>query len=112
LHTFTHDYCSRKELQSFLIEIGVNFSTKKWRQIFRQLDRNGDDSISVDEMIYFLFDKNKETIIDFEKKKKDFSTAVLSHLPGYGRSASKAKSIKPLSFHGLGKFRRSVVPEV
>lgn len=40
--------------------IGVTFSKKKWRQIFREVDHNGDNSVSVDEMIKFLFEKARE----------------------------------------------------
>ena len=48
--------CSRREVQSFLTEIGVKVSRNKWRRIFREFDRNGDDDISTEEMLHFLFD--------------------------------------------------------
>ena len=31
-------------------------SRNKWRRIFREFDRNGDDDISTEEMLHFLFD--------------------------------------------------------
>jgi hypothetical protein len=53
---------SRSELQTFFTEVGVTFSKKRWRRIFRELDRNGDDEISIEEMIYFLFPKTINTV--------------------------------------------------
>lgn len=51
---------TREELKSFLVDIGVSFSRRKWRKIFRELDYNGDDQISIDEMVSFLFPKDRE----------------------------------------------------
>lgn len=51
---------TREELKSFLVDIGVSFSRRKWRKIFRELDYNGDDQISIDEMVRFLFPKDRE----------------------------------------------------
>ena len=51
---------TREELKSFLVDIGISFSLRKWRKIFRELDRNCDDQISVEEMVNFLFPKEKQ----------------------------------------------------
>ena len=50
---------TREELKSFLMDLGISFSRRKWRKIFRELDRNCDDQISVEEMVNFLFPKEK-----------------------------------------------------
>ena len=51
---------TREELKSFLVDIGISFSRRKWRKIFRELDRNCDDQISVEEMVNFLFPKERQ----------------------------------------------------
>lgn len=109
--------CSRKELQLFLIGIGVNFSTKKWRQIFREVDRNGDDSISVEEMIFFLFNKNKNAATTVDKQQA-FKKAVMEILPGYAHTAegvdvlprSKSRSAIPNVLNMRSLSSKKVVP--
>lgn len=46
---------SRQEFAIFLNAIEVNFSRKKWQQIFREIDLNYDDMVSFEEFFLFLF---------------------------------------------------------
>lgn len=51
---------SRLEFKVFLEEMHISFSNKRWKQIFREIDRNFDDEISFDELFIFIFPDNDE----------------------------------------------------
>lgn len=46
---------SRVEFEILMDRLEVNFSRKKWKQIYHEIDRNYDDEISFDEFFIFLF---------------------------------------------------------
>lgn len=46
---------SRVEFEMLMDRLEVNFSRKKWKQIYHEIDRNYDDEISFDEFFIFLF---------------------------------------------------------
>lgn len=46
---------SRVEFEVLMDRLDVNFSRKKWKQIYHEIDRNYDDEISFDEFFMFLF---------------------------------------------------------
>ncbi len=56
---------SRAEFKEFLSELKISFSHRRWRQIFNQIDRNYDDSISFDELFLFLFPHHDEALVSY-----------------------------------------------
>ena len=54
------DVLSRHEFKTFCIELQINFSRRRWNQIFREIDKNGDNEITLDELIFFLYPESKE----------------------------------------------------
>ncbi len=55
---------SRHEFKAFMNELKISFSNRRWRQIFRQIDRNYDDAISFDEMFLFLYPDHHEAKVN------------------------------------------------
>ena len=53
---------SRDEFISFCAVMNVTFSKKKWRQIFREIDRDANDEISYEELHLFLFPDNNAAL--------------------------------------------------
>lgn len=46
---------NREEFVTMLRAMNIEFSVKRWRQILKQIDRNHDDNISLNEVLLFLF---------------------------------------------------------
>jgi len=44
----------RCEFEYFMEAVGINFSRKKWQQIYREIDLNNDDMISFEEFFLFM----------------------------------------------------------
>ncbi len=44
-------------------KLDINFSRKKWKQIYHEIDRNYDDQVSFDEFIFFLFPDNDISMV-------------------------------------------------
>eukprot|EP01038_Epipyxis_sp_PR26KG_P004478 gene4478-6329_t len=55
----SRDSLSRKEFIVFMDSMGVQFSKKKWNQIFHEIDRNFDDTITFEELFIFLYPEKK-----------------------------------------------------
>jgi Ca2+-binding EF-hand superfamily protein len=53
---------SREEFHDFCVMLKLSFSKKKWRHIFREIDRNQNDEISYEELFLFLFPNNNAAI--------------------------------------------------
>lgn len=49
----THDL-TRHQFEFFMDSVGINFSIKKWKQIYREIDLNNDDKISFEEFFLFM----------------------------------------------------------
>ena len=49
---------SRDEFLSFCAVMNITFSKKKWRHIFREIDRDANDEVSCEELFLFLFPDN------------------------------------------------------
>lgn len=61
---------TRDELQIFFSSLGITFSARKWRRLFREIDKDGDNKINSEDMIMFLFYDHKE-IQKSHKEEKD-----------------------------------------
>jgi Ca2+-binding EF-hand superfamily protein len=59
---------SREEFLSFCHAMGITFSKKKWRQIFREIDRDANDEVSYEELFLFLFPDN-DAALNQEKRR-------------------------------------------
>jgi Ca2+-binding EF-hand superfamily protein len=46
---------SRAEFQVFLHDLDITFSRRRWDQIFKEIDKNFDDEISLEELFLFIF---------------------------------------------------------
>ena len=66
IDTNNSDLLSRSEFKIFCVEMSISFSERRWRQIFREIDRNADNEISFDELFFFLYPDSTEAI---EKEK-------------------------------------------
>eukprot|EP01035_Chromulina_nebulosa_P021149 gene21149-27403_t len=58
-----HNTLRRSELQLFVEAMGITFSRKRWRQMFRQIDSDNDDSISFEELVLFVFPEHNAAIV-------------------------------------------------
>jgi hypothetical protein len=56
---------SRLEFEALMDKLDINFSRKRWKQIYREIDRNFDDQVSFDEFILFLFPDNDLSKVSF-----------------------------------------------
>ena len=70
---------SRAEFKIFLGELHISFSHKRWRQIFREIDRNYDDQISFDELFLFLFPDHDEALSRELRRLKIVGDRVRTH---------------------------------
>jgi len=57
-------YLCRNELGSFLDSLNIHFSKRKWKQVFRHMDRNQEcaNRITFDEFYLFIFPQDPEAI--------------------------------------------------
>lgn len=55
--------------------LDINFSRKKWKQIYHEIDRNYDDQVSFDEFILFLFPHNDVSTV------RSSATSLVSCFP-------------------------------
>ena len=62
IDTNNSDMLSRAEFQFFCTEMSISFSKKRWRNIFKEIDRNSDNEISFDELFMFLYPESQEAI--------------------------------------------------
>ena len=53
---------SRDEFLSFCAVMNITFSKKKWRHIFREIDRDANDEVSYEELFLFLFPDNNAAL--------------------------------------------------
>jgi hypothetical protein len=85
---------SGEEFSEFLKAVGIDFSRKKWHQIFRNIDLTHDDKVSFKEFFLFIFrlenvpdDAELERLQDLAKlvelKKQDFERNYVPSEPGY-----------------------------
>jgi hypothetical protein len=99
---------SRTELKDFLAELDISFSNKRWRQIFKEMDRNYDDQISFDELFLFIFpghnialstEMKRVKIIGERVKRLSVLTSgsIISDVP---RSPS-GRQLRENNFHGM-----------
>ena len=70
---------SRLEFKAFLSQLHITFSNKRWKQIFRAIDRNMDDEISFDELFLFIFPTQDEAIIKEKKRLQSVRHRVHDH---------------------------------
>ena len=68
IDTNNSDLLSRAEFKIFCTEMSISFSNKRWRQIFREIDKNGDNEISFDELFLFLY-PDSQTAKDKENER-------------------------------------------
>jgi hypothetical protein len=53
---------SRDEFLSFCVAMNITFSKKKWRHIFREIDRDANNEVSYEELFLFLFPDNNAAL--------------------------------------------------
>jgi len=53
---------SRQEFQCFCRELKIDFSDKKWKYIFADIDRDGSGQITFQELNMFLFPDDEDLI--------------------------------------------------
>ena len=51
---------SRSEFQTFLNQLQISFSKKKWAQIYAEIDKDGSDEIDYHELFLFIFPDSNE----------------------------------------------------
>ncbi len=59
---------SRIEFEVLMDKLDINFSKRKWKQIYREIDRNYDDEVTFEEFFFFLF-PNHDVSKAMEKKR-------------------------------------------
>merc|ERR1712023_120933 len=100
IDTNNSDLLSRSEFKIFCVEMSISFSERRWRQIFREIDRNADNEISFDELFYFLYPDSTEAIEKERSRLEELETEstemeVSSYLSGGDhRLACELSSIK------------------
>ena len=92
---------SRAEFQLFLNELNINFSRRKWSQIFAEIDKDNSDELDFDELLMFVFADTAEVkamerarIAEIEKQ----VSSKAHHMLTEQREKAAARSSKPSSF--------------
>lgn len=109
---------SRAEFEDVMSRLEINFSRRKWVQIFKKMDINYDDMVSFEEFFLFMFPTNDEAL-DMEKerinvvrsrvivkssrlsnKRKKITRSVRDkYLPSFsGKSGRKNNSVRKIGF--------------
>lgn len=66
-----HDHSnrlSRAEFEILMEKLDINFSKRKWKQIYHEIDRNYDDEVTFEEFFFFLF-PNHDVSVALERKR-------------------------------------------
>jgi hypothetical protein len=71
------DALSRREFGLFMETMGVSFSNRKWEKIYREIDRNYDNEISLNEFLLFLYPDHDKALSDENKRLKAISQRVM-----------------------------------
>jgi hypothetical protein len=115
-----NDALSRSEFGQFMSLMEISFSAKKWERIFKEIDRNYDNDISLQEFFLFLFpDHDLALKLEMRRLKvisqrvMSRANKVLSHLSPFREvklvsSPSKLTSDLGLSLQAVSKFKKSV----
>jgi hypothetical protein len=115
-----NDALSRSEFGQFMSLMEISFSAKKWERIFKEIDRNYDNDISLQEFFLFLFpDHDLALKLEMRRLKvisqrvMSRANKVLSHLSPFREvklvsSPSKLTSDLSISLQAVSKFKKSV----
>jgi hypothetical protein len=115
-----NDALSRSEFGEFMSLMEISFSAKKWERIFKEIDRNYDNDISLQEFFLFLFpDHDLALKLEMRRLKvisqrvMSRANKVLSHLSPFREvklvsSPSKLTSDLSMSLQAVSKFKKSV----
>eukprot|EP00599_Poterioochromonas_sp_BG-1_P002308 CAMPEP_0173146440 /NCGR_PEP_ID=MMETSP1105-20130129/8499_1 /TAXON_ID=2985 /ORGANISM="Ochromonas sp., Strain BG-1" /LENGTH=569 /DNA_ID=CAMNT_0014060651 /DNA_START=1122 /DNA_END=2831 /DNA_ORIENTATION=+ len=91
---------SREEFAAFLNAIEINFSRKKWQQIFREIDLNYDDKITFEEFFLFLFPDHDVGLALEKRRMKLLGSRVKIKADRYEKESKKKRtSILHNMFH-------------
>lgn len=71
------DALSRREFGLFMEAMGVSFSHKKWEKIYKEVDRNFDNEISLNEFLLFLYPHHDAAVTQENKRLKAISQRVM-----------------------------------
>jgi hypothetical protein len=71
------DALSRREFGLFMETMGVSFSNRKWEKIYKEIDRNYDNEISLNEFLLFLYPDHDKALSDENKRLKAISQRVM-----------------------------------
>jgi len=71
------DSLSRGEFGRFMELMGISFSMKKWEKIFKEIDRNYDNEISLNEFLLFLYPDHDLALSQESKRLKVISQRVM-----------------------------------
>lgn len=67
----------RSEFGRFMELMGISFSVKKWKKIFKEIDRNYDNEISLNEFLLFLYPDHDVALSQENKRLKVISQRVM-----------------------------------
>lgn len=54
---------SRNEFEFLMNRLDINFSKRKWKQIYHEIDRNYDDEVTFEEFFFFLFPTHDVSLV-------------------------------------------------
>lgn len=63
---------SRQEFELLMDKLDINFSRRKWKQIYREIDRNYDDEVSFEEFFFFLFPTHDVSLVRIKSERVSF----------------------------------------
>jgi hypothetical protein len=104
-------FFSREEFASFLIAIEINFSRKKWQQIFREIDINYDDEISFEEFFLFLFPDHDVGLALEKRRMKLLGSRVKIKADRYEKEAQRRNTRVILPFLNPHPHAAIILPE-
>lgn len=92
---------SRSEFQTFLNQLQITFSKKKWSQIYAEIDKDGSNEIDYHELFLFIFPDSNEAkrmegkrIRDIKRRVGEKAKNLIERNQNVGMAASRKGSTK------------------
>lgn len=82
---------SRREFRLCMESMGVSFSAQKWQRIYKEIDRNYDNEISLNEFLLFLYPEHDVALSMENRRLKAISMRVMD------RAATLFQQLAPIS---------------
>ncbi len=105
---------SREEFHDFCVMLKLSFSKKKWRHIFREIDRNQNDEISYEELFLFLFPDNNAAMRQENRREAARKRQVLAKAESVRDRVSRkiaSTTLSPRVNEGASAPSRTLVVE-